>query len=225
MIAVKRMQSLFWIIMVALGGLGAYLVSLKVATERNELMRVRAHIARAQSDIRYLETEFSARANVRQLERWNAEDFYYGAPSVVQYLQGERSLAHLDGIQPNGPEYVAPPVMVAMATKTPDAQPAALESAATPSLTAPIAAELSVVQPARAAIVPIAAAKSAAEKTEKKKAAPVTVAAATVVDKAKPDVKARRAERMAMLEASLLDSSTLGDITARAARESKGSKR
>jgi len=65
MIAVKRLQSLIWIILVALGALGAYLVSLKVATERNELMRVRAQIARAQADIRYLETEFSARANMR----------------------------------------------------------------------------------------------------------------------------------------------------------------
>ena len=47
MIAVKRLQSLFWVLLVALGALGAYLVSLKVATERNELMRVRAQIARA----------------------------------------------------------------------------------------------------------------------------------------------------------------------------------
>ena len=35
MIAVKRLQSLIWVILVALGALGAYMVSLKVATERN----------------------------------------------------------------------------------------------------------------------------------------------------------------------------------------------
>ena len=34
MIAVKRLQSLIWILLVALGALGAYLVSLKVATEQ-----------------------------------------------------------------------------------------------------------------------------------------------------------------------------------------------
>ena len=75
MIAVKRLQSLIWILLVALGALGAYLVSLKVATERNELMKVQAQIARARADIRYLETEFSARASMRQLERWNQDDF------------------------------------------------------------------------------------------------------------------------------------------------------
>ncbi|MBU0869318.1 MAG: colicin transporter, partial [Alphaproteobacteria bacterium] len=75
MIAVKRLQSLIWVLLVALGALGAYLVSLKVATERNELMQVRMQIARAKGDIRYLETEFSARASMRQLESWNQHDF------------------------------------------------------------------------------------------------------------------------------------------------------
>ena len=77
MIAVKRLQSLFWVLFVALGALSAYLVSLKVATERNELMRVRTLIASARADIRYLETEFSARANMRQLEYWASQDVHY----------------------------------------------------------------------------------------------------------------------------------------------------
>ena len=98
MIAVKRLQSLIWVILVALGALGAYMVSLKVATERNELMRVRAQIARTQGDIRYLETEFSARASMRQLESWNQHDFMYGTPTAGQYLAGERALAQLDGV-------------------------------------------------------------------------------------------------------------------------------
>ena len=104
MIAVKRLQSLIWVLLVALGALGAYLVSLKVATERNELMRVRTEIARAKADIRYLETEFSARASMRQLERWNHDDFMYSTPSAQQYLAGEQQLAQLDGVQPNGPD-------------------------------------------------------------------------------------------------------------------------
>ncbi|MET0370331.1 MAG: colicin transporter [Sphingobium sp.] len=226
MIAVKRLQSLFWVLLVALGALGAYLVSLKVATERNELMRVRAQIARAQSDVRYLETEFSARGNMRQLERWNAEDFFYAAPTAVQYLGGERALAHLDGIQPNGPDYVAPPVMVAMADMNAGepmavAMPAPV-AAPVPTITAaatPIVEELSVIRSARAAdnvdrIAPVRA-----------KAGTNNASAVTVRDSAKPDAVARQAERMAMLDASLLDSRTLGDLTARAARESKGAKR
>src|SRR3546814_4440034 len=128
MIAVKRLQSLIWILLVALGALGAYMVSLKVATERNELMKVRAQIARAKADIRYLETEFGARANMRQLERWNQDDFLYATPTAQQYLAGERALAHLDGVQPNGPDYVAPPVMVAM-VQTPADLPSAPQAA------------------------------------------------------------------------------------------------
>ena len=110
MIAVKRLQSLIWVILVALGALGAYMVSLKVATERNELMRVRSQIAATKADIRYLETEFSARASMRQLESWNQHDFLYATPTAQQYLEGERALAQLDGVQPNGPDYVAPPI-------------------------------------------------------------------------------------------------------------------
>src|SRR3546814_15101073 len=106
MIAVKRLQSLIWILLVALGALGAYMVSLKVATECNELMKVRAQIARAKADIHSLETEFGARANMRPLERWNQEDFLYAPPTAQQYLAGERALAHQAGVQPNGPDYV-----------------------------------------------------------------------------------------------------------------------
>lgn len=89
MIAVKRLQSLFWVLLVALGALATYLVSLGVGTERNELMRVRARIEAARADIRYLETEFGARASMRQLERWNAEDFLYTTPTAQQYLEGK----------------------------------------------------------------------------------------------------------------------------------------
>ena len=52
MIAVKRLQSLIWVLLVALGALGAYLVSLKVATERNDVMRVRMQIAQARGALR-----------------------------------------------------------------------------------------------------------------------------------------------------------------------------
>lgn len=123
MIAVKRLQSLFWVLLVAFGALGAYLVSLRVATERNELMRVRTEIAQARADIRYLETELAARSSIRQLEKWNADDFRYSPRASGQYLDGERALASLDGVEPNGPAYVAPPVMVAMMDNGSDAAP------------------------------------------------------------------------------------------------------
>ncbi len=212
MIAVKRLQSLIWVILVALGALGAYMVSLKVATERNELMKVRAQIAGAKGDIRYLETEFSARASMRQLESWNQHDFMYATPSAQQYLGGERALAHLDGIQPNGPDYVAPPVMVAM-VETPADLPSAPQKAPESPAATQIRSDIAVIREAHAADV--------VDKLPKP--APRTPAQQAKVDAdvSKPNPIARKAERMAMLDAKLLDDSTLGDLSAKAARERK----
>ncbi|KAA9016789.1 colicin transporter [Sphingobium limneticum] len=212
MIAVKRLQSLIWVILVALGALGAYMVSLKVATERNELMKVRAQIARTKADIRYLETEFSARASMRQLERWNQDDFMYSTPSAQQYLGGERALAHLDGVQPNGPDYVAPPVMVAM-VETPADLPSAPQKAPESPAATQIRSDIAVIREAHAA--------DAVDKLPK--SAPRTPAqqAKADADVSKPNPIARKAERMAMLDAKLLDDSTLGDLSAKAAREKR----
>src|SRR3546814_14489253 len=72
----------------------------------------------AKREIRYLETEFSARASMRQLERWNNENFRFSTPTVAQYLDGEKALASLEGMTPNGPAYVATPVMTAIDRKS-----------------------------------------------------------------------------------------------------------
>ena len=212
MIAVKRLQSLIWVILVALGALGAYMVSLKVATERNELMFVRAQIARTKSDIRYLETEFSARASMRQLERWNQDDFMYATPTTQQYLGGERALAHLDGVQPNGPDYIAPPVMVAM-VETPADLPSAPQKAPESPAATQIRSEIAVIREAHAA--------DAVDKLPKPARRTPAAQAKVDADVSKPNPIARKAERMAMLDAKLLDDSTLGDLSARAAREKR----
>ncbi|MES2159126.1 MAG: colicin transporter [Pseudomonadota bacterium] len=212
MIAVKRLQSLIWVVLVALGALGAYMVSLKVATERNELMRVRMQIARAQSDIRYLETEFSARASMRQLESWNQHDFLYSTPTSGQYLAGERALAQLDGVQPNGPDYVAPPVMVAM-VETPADLPSAPQAAPASPAATQIRSEIAVIRQAHAA--------DNVEKLASPAKPTPAIRAKVDADVSKPNPVARKAERMAMLDAKLLDDSTLGDLSATAARERK----
>lgn len=212
MIAVKRLQSLIWVILVALGALGAYMVSLKVATERNELMHVRSQIAAAKADIRYLETEFSARASMRQLESWNQHDFLYATPTAQQYLGGERALAQLDGVQPNGPDYVAPPVMVAM-VETPADLPSAPQKAPESPAATQIRSDIAIIREAHAADNVDTLPRPAPR-------APVAQAKADA-DMSKPNPIARKAERMAMLDAKLLDDSTLGDLTARAAREKR----
>ncbi|MDQ4421333.1 colicin transporter [Sphingobium sp. DEHP117] len=210
MIAVKRLQSLFWVLFVAFGALSAYLVSLKVATERNELMRVRAQIASARADIRYLETEFAARANMRQLEQWASRDFHYSALGADNYLSDERQLAHLDGLQPNGPDYVPQPVLVAM-IESGDRAPAADEAAQPVSVAAPAEQP----KPITPAIVKA--------KPEKVEVAPARLAKAEKPARAEAATRKaeRKAERLAMLDAQLLDSSTLGELGRRAASEGR----
>jgi hypothetical protein len=218
MIAVKRLQSLFWVLFVALGALSAYLVSLKVATERNELMRVRAQIAAARGDIRYLETEFSARASMRQLERWASQDFHYSALGADRYLTDERQLAHLDGLQPNGPEYAPQPVLVAM-IGTGDSTQNAAAGAEVIDKPVPTATMPEIAKPAPAQAAPVstpairvaAVEKPKAEKLAKSKAS--TAPQLAQADKpARPATTSRKAERMAMLDAQLLDSRSMGAI-------------
>lgn len=207
MIAVKRLQSLFWVLLVTLGALAAYMVSLRAATERNELNRVRSQIAQTRGEIRYLETEFSARASLRQLERWNAEDFRYSTPTVGQYLDGERALASLDGVQPNGPAYVAPPVMTAM-VQSPADLPAVVQVAQASPAATQIRSDIAIIRTAQAA-----------DKVEHlpRPASPPAAKA----DRARPSPVARTAERMAMLDSKLLDDRTLGDLSARADGEKR----
>lgn len=210
MIAVKRLQGIFWLLLVTLGALAVYMVSLRVATERNELVRVERQIVAAKGDIRYLETEFSARSSLRQLERWNAEDFRYSTPGVTQYLDGERALASLDGIQPNGPTYVAPPVMTAMVEDKGDQSAAAAQAAPASPAVSQVHGNLSMIRTASAAdrvddLPPSAQPKAVAEKAKDSDV------------RSNPDTK--KAERMAMLDQKLLDDRTLGDLNVKAAAE------
>jgi len=220
MIAVKRLQSVLWVMLVTLGALSAYLVSLRVGAEQNELARVRAQIASTKSDMRYLETEFGSRSSLRQLERWNQEDFRYSAPTAQQYLNGERALANLEGVEPNGPVYVAPPVMVAMADTPPDVAVSAPKVPASPA-PAQIRTEAATSAPKNhIAQISVIRSAQAADAVEKLKAPKGKLKLALDnPDRVTP--VARNAARVAMLDAKLLDDSTLGDLSARAARERK----
>src|SRR3546814_10216647 len=69
---------------------------------------------------------------MRQLERWNNENFRFSTPTVAQYLDGEKALASLEGMTPNGPAYVATPVMTAMVESPADLPSAAATAAVSP---------------------------------------------------------------------------------------------
>lgn len=232
MIAIKRLQSIMWILVVAVGALSAYLISLRVATERNAVASLERQIYATRANIRYLEVEFGARASLRQLEAWNTQDIRYSTPEVGQYLKDEQQLASLDRIAPSGQPYAGPPVMSAMAA----AQPAQVMPV---KATAP-AREEGGFQLVKSAVAAEPAPERAVARIEKiptlpskilpmpakavvkagpalavpaldKARAPVEARVIRLADKASP-AEAKRASRLALLDAKLLDSATLRTI-------------
>lgn len=98
LMAARKLQGIGLVLIVLFLAMTLYPVSLRVASKRSELAQVERDIRLTRNNIRYLETEFGARASLRQLERWNAENFAYSAPTADQYLEGERHLASLGNI-------------------------------------------------------------------------------------------------------------------------------
>src|SRR3546814_4871117 len=111
---------------------------------------------------------------------------------------------------PNGPAYVATPVMTAMVES-----PADLPSAAANAAVSPAAAQVR----GDAATAPSAATTAPARTSESRPAALARADRRATAEPqpkpkamAKPTPAARRTERLAMLEQKLLDESPLGDI-------------
>ncbi len=216
MIAIKRLWSIMWILVIAAGALTAYLVSLRVATERNAVKAIERQIYGARANIRYLEVEFSARANIRQLAEWNARDIKYSVPGPGQYLSSERQLASLDSIEPSGQPTTVAPVMAAMAQneQTHELAPAmpasAMPASAMPSsaMIVPVKAEVPA-KPARDQGFALVRTASAAEPLRPKATAAVAIAKpeaapriVKLVDKVAPKRSARDAPRPARSDAA-----------------------
>lgn len=91
----RGFKSVIWVATVGGAALGCYMVSLRVATERNELDKVERQIIEARRDIRSLQTELGTRGRMTQLEQWNAEVLALSAPSSAQFLKDEFTLARL----------------------------------------------------------------------------------------------------------------------------------
>ncbi len=119
-LAVKRMEGIGWLALVFLVAILLYPLSLSVATLRSDLARTDHEIVKVKKEIRYLETEFSARANLRQLENWNKLEYGYVSPKASQYLDGERALANL------GSEDLRKPVKVAVISSMNGIKPAGI---------------------------------------------------------------------------------------------------
>ena len=92
-------RGLTWLALVTSACLGCYMVSLRVAAERQELARVDRRIIQVRREIRDLQTELGTRGRMAQLEAWNVEVLGLAPPSSWQFLPGPRALNRLYGAQ------------------------------------------------------------------------------------------------------------------------------
>lgn len=198
----RRLRPIGWVAGVAGAALSFYLVSLQVAAERTELESVERQIAVTQRQIRHLETEFSARASLRQLEAYNNEVLALAAPKVDQYLTSEVQLA---SYVPGADGVLA---KAAPATALASAQPGANRPTLKPAVVTDATGRDAPVIPAvkRPSLIQAVAMMQPFE--------PVKAAASKPV--AKPAPRGPVTQKIAML-----DEASLGEIARKAAKEAK----
>ena len=199
-------KSLGWFLAGVAVALGFLLVPLQVAAERKRLDRTAADIIRAKRDIRALETEFDTRANLAQLDKWNAETLGLVAPAADQFVADESALASIEPTQRG----TAPQ----MASFVP-AAPAAVAMSQQP-----------VIQPAVATAVAPAAPRAAAAAAPAQRVAPVSGAVAAPVARTAMASVSRERPRaaVALLDRALLDDSVIGDLRSSARAEKRTSR-
>jgi hypothetical protein len=196
MVVAHRFRWFGWFVLCVSVILGCYLMSSRVAAERNKLAAIESSIARTQRDITALETEFDTRASFAQLQRWNGDTLKLSAPTAGQYIRNDAELAQVDF---NAPAPAAGPQVQTAAAVIPSApvMPAEVAVAATPA--APVAAAQAKMKAAVAMVSAPVGAK-------------VQPAAAKTPIKAKP-------QTVALLDRKLLSDTTLGSLSRGARRE------
>lgn len=186
----QRFRPVGWVAGVAAAACALYMISLQVAAERGRLEEIDRKIGDTKRDIRQLQTELGTRASLRQLERWNNEVLALGAPKANQFLHNEQALATLDRSGlVDGPS-ASTPVMMAVLTNQP--------KPAEPSLIAKLAGPAPAAKPL----------------TETDKAVQNAIAPRQTARTSVP-----KAPKVAMLDRSLIDRSTLGEIARKASSE------
>ncbi len=218
LMAARKLQGIGLVLLVLILAMTLYPVSLRVASKRSELARVERDIRNTRDNIRYLETELGARASLRQLERWNAENFAYSAPTAEQYLDGERQLANLgsfDGARERLAVVAPVQVASAMVVETGSADATAVAA----SGAAQIASDSETAKAAVLATQLRAAAAANAVKSAAKSDMKVAVSA-------KPTARDRYAERARMIDTLLEKESPVGKTAAAVkARSEAGAKK
>ncbi len=197
LMAARKLQGIGLVLLVLFLAMTLYPVSLKVASKRSELARVERDIRQTRENIRYLETEFGARASLRQLERWNSESFAYSAPTASQYLDGERALANLGNIDRDEKQLaVVAPVEAATAMVVSDNVAGEVLSDSATADAQILAAQLRAT--------PAAVSVSSSDKPATK-----------VVVAAKPTALNRHAERSRMVDAMMATDSPVKKVAAK----------
>jgi hypothetical protein len=207
----RGFKSVIWVATVGSAALACYMVSLRVATERNELARVERQIIAAKRDIRSLQTELGTRGRMTQLEQWNAEVLALSAPSSAQFLKDEFTLARLyrndptvaersaemrlasaevAPARPAEPAKAAAPAIVQAVAERPAAQPPLVHRASFTTAEASPKPKPEVAKPDRPAAPRTASAASEQPAAKPPKTAPQRTASATP---AKPATGASRA--------------------------------
>jgi hypothetical protein len=198
----RGFKSVIWVAAVGGAALSCYMVSLRVATERNELAKVERQIVAAKRDIRSLQTELGTRGRMTQLEQWNAEVLALAAPSSAQFLKDEFTLARLYRSDPTVAERSAE---VRLASADTGAKPAPAAGPATPpavqAVAEPVAPQPPMIHRASFTTAePPAQPKPAAQaRVEPKPAAPVKPRSRPTA--AKPEAQATASAAPAKAEA------------------------
>ncbi|TFI57934.1 hypothetical protein E2493_12110 [Sphingomonas parva] len=188
---VQGFKSVIWVATVGGAALSCYMVSLQVATERAELVKVERQIIAAKREIRSLQTELGTRGRLSQLEQWNAEVLALAAPSSAQYLSDGVKLARFERRDPTLGERAADVRMAAMHTGEP-APTAPLKPAIVRAVAAaPVTAAPTVQRASFTPTVGLRQMVAAAKPVERKPAAPQPASVKAVATSAKPVATAK----------------------------------
>jgi len=154
MMMAARFRSVFWVAIASIAGLGCYLITQYVASERLALAHVERQVLRGKLAVRALQTELGARGSMAQLEQWNSEALALAAPTAGQFVKGEAQLAMLgrppaaavapDAVRASAPAQVA---QVSYRSSAPAAEPEA--EAGHPVAGVPALRQATYIRPAR----------------------------------------------------------------------------
>lgn len=101
-----RLHSIGWVAVLTVCAAMTLGLTLRVNAVKSQVRLAERQIVALQQQKLMLETEFETRANQQQLKALNDVDFGYQAPTVGQYLEGERQLAVL--AKPRAPDAPTP---------------------------------------------------------------------------------------------------------------------